>query len=207
MYSPIGQDAATLVQLLGRTVSLSISDIVAVVGISLAVIQYRKNRTARQAVGQLKRSLLKQRSSQYFDELSRKAAILSSSLRSRNWAQVSELATQLGGLISSAAGFSQTLILEDEREELRLAASSLRAIWAGIPVNPEHQEITDDKVQELMGHCIIIVYAVDRVGGRMRYLGELEEEGQAHTGPGWLNGKKLEPRGSALSLNASGEEK
>src|SRR5271154_2164135 len=102
-----------LTPIFGHSFSISVSDVLAVVGFALAWDQYRKNRDSTQAVAQLKRTLFKQRSSQYFEELSRKAAILSSALRSRNWDQVSELVTQLGGLISNASGFSQKLILED----------------------------------------------------------------------------------------------
>lgn len=199
-----------MVQILGQNVSVSLSDIIAVVGILFAYDQYRKNRTARQAVDHLKRSLLKQRSSQYFDELSRKPATLSSALRSRNWVEVSELVTQLGGLVSSAAGFSQKLILQDEKDELRLAMTSLKTIWEGIPPNPAHQEVNDDKIQMLMGHCMVIVYAVDRVGGRMKYLGELEEEGTIPGTTGWLGslfkrGHRSETSGPDLA--ASGDQK
>lgn len=196
-------------QILGHNVSVSISDILAAASLLLAFDQWRKNRTAQQAVHQLKTSLFKQRSSQYFDELSRKAATLSSSLRSRDWAEVSKLATELGGLISSAAGFSHKLILEDEKDELQLAMTSVKAIWGGIPVSPEQQAVNDDKIEKLMEHCMVIVYAVDRVGGRMKYLGEVEEEGAKPRLTGWfgdLSGKKKakEKRDSAGGATGPG---
>jgi hypothetical protein len=194
-------------QVFGRTFSLSISDVIAVAGILLAIDQYRKNRSASRAVRQLKRSLLKQRSSQYFEELSRKAATLSSTLRSRNWAEVAELATQIGGLISSAASFSQKLILDEERNELHLAATSLKAIWEGIPANPQHQDVTDDKIKELMSHCMVIVYGVDRVGGRMRYLGELEEEDQTLEENRWWKRNKAQQAQPIAKPSPSGESR
>src|SRR5690348_13963681 len=121
-----GREAANALQVFAHTVPLSVSDIIAIISIVIAIDQYRKNKTASKAVDQLKRSLLKQRSAQYFDELSRKAAALSAEVRSRNWERVAETATQIGGLISSASGFSRKLIRDDEMDELQLAATSLK---------------------------------------------------------------------------------
>jgi hypothetical protein len=163
-------------QILESTTSLTISDILVIVGFLLAWDQYRKKVTASAAVVQLKRTMLKQRSVQYFDELSRKAAMLSAALRSKNWDEVSELVTQLGGLISSASGFSQVLILESENEELTRAGASLKLIWDGIPVNPQAEALSDEQIKGLMKHCILIVYAIEKVGGRMKYIGELEAD-------------------------------
>jgi hypothetical protein len=176
----------TLHHVVEHAITMTVSDILAIVGFLLAWDQHRKKVTASSAVAQLKRTLLKQRSSQYFDELSRKAATLSAVLRSKSWAEVSQLVTQLGGLISSASGFSQVLMLEEENEELTRDAASLKLIWDGIPVGAE--AVSDEQIKELMKHCIIIVYAVEKVGGRMKYIGELADEQQEQgRGSFWTN--------------------
>jgi hypothetical protein len=41
---------------------------------------------------------------------------------------------------------------------------------------PNGAEVPDDRIKEPMQHCIVVVYAVERVGGRIRYIGEMASE-------------------------------
>jgi hypothetical protein len=180
-----------LAQVFSRSVTVSISDILTLGAALLALDQYRKNRASSRSVADLKASLFKQRSSQYFDDISRKAATLSSTLLSRNWPEASRILTELGGLVSSVSGFSGALMVEDEKRDLDAATKSLRAILDGIPVNPNAPEVPDDRIKELMQHCMVVVYAVERVGGRIRYIGEVASDKEPRRL--WGLGKSVAP--------------
>jgi len=161
-------------QLLGYELKISVSDVLTLVAFLFAWLQYRGKKEADGAVANLKRTILKQRAAQHFDDLSRSAVQLSGSLRGKDWQQVAEITTKLGALVASAVGFGgEKLMVAGEKEELTVAADAITFIWNAIPTTDDPVE--DDLVKELMRKCMVIVYAIERVGGRIKYLEELEE--------------------------------
>jgi uncharacterized membrane protein len=152
------QQTLSASQLMAYELKVSVSDVLAVVAFVLAWLQYRGKKQATEAVRTLKRTILKQRAAQHFDDLTRTATQLSGALRSKNWEEVAELTTRLGGLVASAVGFgSDRLMVAGEKRELELAADAITFIWNAIPVGSD--PVADDVVKELMRKCMVIVYA------------------------------------------------
>jgi hypothetical protein len=161
---------------------ITVSDVLAVAGILIAWQQYKSAKNAKQLVAETRRSMFKQRAAQHFNDISNKAGQLAGAVRGRNWDQATEVATALGGLVSSASGFADKIMLEGEKGSLTIAADSIKFILDQIPIG-EH-ELDANVLRAMISQCTLIVYAVERVAGRMRYLGEIEDENAERIGMG-----------------------
>jgi hypothetical protein len=145
-------------------------------GLGSLVVAYYEHRRAESARGAEKRvrlTLYRQRAAQFFGTMSRDAAHLASLLRGREWPDAAELGTSLGGSISNATGFCGKLMVDTEKESLELAAKNLREVLEAVPL--AEQQPTDEIVRSMMDKCIVVVYGIQQITGRMQYLDELED--------------------------------
>jgi hypothetical protein len=163
----------TLVAVFDWGIRVTLSDILAVAGFLLAWQQHRRAVTAGKIVSETRHSMLKQRAMQHFDHLSHKAGILASAVRGKDWNQVAEVATTLGGLVSSASGFCNQLMLGDEKGNLDMAANGVKFILDETPL--DEQPPQPETIRQMISQCTLIVYAVERIGGRMQYINEIDE--------------------------------
>ena len=146
--------------------------ILAVAGFVVAYMQWRKAKSAKEAENDLRRTLHRQRAAQFFNDMARDASVLSARVRERDWHQTAEIATRLGGSIANASGFCGTLMSPKEHDTLELAANGLKALIDDMPVG--EGDVDDPTVKGMMSQCIVIVYGVQQIAGRMKYLDELE---------------------------------
>jgi hypothetical protein len=160
--------------------SLGVSEIIGLVGlvfglvgVGFAIQQNRKAKSADIAVAEFRSKLFKQRVAQQFSDIAPKAVALAGQIRAKDWPGCAELATTAGAGLSNATGFCARLITEDERESLELAASSLEYILEALPV--DGQQLEAGVVQEMTRKCMIIVYTLEKVAGRLKSLDEWEE--------------------------------
>jgi len=153
---------------------VTLSDALAIAGLLLAWQQHRKAVSAKHLVNEARSSMLKQKAMQHFDHLSHKAGALAAAVRSKDWNQVAEVATTLGGMVSSASGFCDQLMLGDEKGSLDMAANGVKFILDQTPL--DEQAVPQETVHQMISQCTLIVYAVERIGGRMQYLNDLDDQ-------------------------------
>lgn len=143
------------------------------VGLWIAYLQYRKATAAKQAVDAYKTKLFKQRSAQRFSDIAPKAAMLAGQIRIRDWQACAESATEIGSALSNAVGFCSALIVEEEGASLELAGGAVEFILEALPIDAA-QGPDAAAIKELTKKCMIVVYAVERIAGRLKALDHSE---------------------------------
>ncbi len=162
------------------SLTLSLGDIfgligvvIGVIGLWIAYLQYRKASAAEQAVDAYKKKLFKQQSAQRFSDIAPRAAMLAGQIRIKDWQACAESATEIASALSNAAGFCSSIIIEEERASLELAAGAVEFILEALPVDAV-QSPDAAAIKELTRKCMLVVYGVERISGRLKALDHSE---------------------------------
>ena len=148
--------------------------IIGVAGIAIAIQQTRKADSASIAVKKIRMTLFRQKAAQHFGALEPKAILLSGAIRARKWDDGAELATSVGAMLVNAAGYCSPLMNEDDKANLELAANGLKYIIENLPVGDS--TIPANIFQELTKQSVSMLFAIERLAGRMKSLDEFEVE-------------------------------
>ncbi len=164
------------------TLSLNASDLIGIIGVVIglaglvvAYLQYQKARSERQAVREIRQKLFRQQAAQRFSDIAPRVVLLSGQVRIRNWQNCAEIATEIGAKLANAAGFCSDLkIIEDQKGLLQLSSDAVQFILAGLPIE-EGQLIDAVAVQEMTKKCILILFGVEQIAGRLKATDPSEE--------------------------------
>jgi len=166
----------------GWTYTLTFCDLLAIlgvivglVGIGIAIWQYQKAKDADEAVADYKKRLFRQQSALRFSEIAPKGVLLAGRIRIKDWQVCAELSTTIGAALANASGFCADLIMEEERSSLGLATDALEHILGNLPVDPNQAGPDGAAIQEMTKKCMLIVYGVERIAGRLKSLEDLGE--------------------------------
>jgi hypothetical protein len=145
--------------------------LIGIAGVGIAIYQTRKAASAQKAVEDFRQKLFLQRAALRFSELAPKTLLLVNRIRIKNWPECAELGTEIGAGLANATGFCSQLILTDERTSgsLELATDGLQYILEQLPVDPA-QAMDAQIIQEMTKKCMLIVYGVERIAGRLKSL-------------------------------------
>ncbi len=162
------------------SINLGVGDITGIVGIvigiagiAIAVQQYRKAASADNAVAGVREQLFKQKAAQRFSDIAPKAILMAGQIRSKSWPSCAEIGIAIGATLSNAVGFCSALIVEEEKSSLELATDAIEYLLQAIPVD-ETQAVDAGTTQEMTKKCMVIVYAVERIAGRLKALDKPE---------------------------------
>jgi hypothetical protein len=145
--------------------------IVGVAGLWYARIQTNKAKSAEDAVADFRDQLHQQRAAGRFSDLAPRAVMLATRIRSKNWSECAGLGTEIGAGLANATGFCSDLISADEAPNLELATAALEFILHNLPID-ETQVLDGPAIQEMTKKCMVIVYAVGKIAGRLNSLNE-----------------------------------
>jgi len=162
------------------SINLGVGDIlgivgilIGIVGIAIAVQQNRKAKSSDEAVADVREQLFKQKAAQRFSDIAPRAILLAGQIRSKAWSACAEVATAIGAELSNAVGFCSALIVEEEKSSLELATNAIEYLLQAIPVD-QAQAADAGTIQEMTKRCMVIVYAVERIAGRLKSLDKPE---------------------------------
>jgi hypothetical protein len=163
------------------TLSLNASDVIGIVGaifglvaLYIAYLQYRKASSAESAVKEIRQKLFRQQAAQRFSDIAPKVILLSGQVRIKNWQSCAEIATEIGAKLANAVGFCADLkTIEHERELLQASTDAVQYIWGALPV--EEAQTDAQTVQEMTNKCILILFTVEQVAGRLKATESSEE--------------------------------
>ena len=77
-------------------------------------------------------------------------------------------------MLINAAGYCSPLMNEDDKANLDLAANALKYLLESIPV--DSNPMPAEAFREMTKHSIAILFAIERLAGRMKSLDEFEVE-------------------------------
>ena len=153
------RDAATIVSLLVTVVSLFV-----------ALRSEGKKRTALKAEKAAHQKLLNRLAAENFGEMARAALDLAAIVRSVDWNRTAELATALRGDLSQALGAWSKILDPSEKDKLRVASATVKALIEMIPATGEN--IEPARRQEMQSTCSFVIEVVSEVAGRLKYYEE-----------------------------------
>jgi hypothetical protein len=163
------------------SVSLNASDIIGIVGaiiglagLWIAYLQYRKAKSAESAVREIRQKLFRQQAAQRFSDISPRVVLLSGQIRIKNWQSCAEIATDIGAKLANAVGFCSDLkTIEREQEFLQASTDAVQFILGTLPL--EEAQIDPQIVQEMTKKCILMLFTVEQVAGRLKATDSSEE--------------------------------
>jgi len=147
---------------------LSIASLlIGVLGVVIGIYGLRKAKTAGQAARVARQALLNQRAAEDFQEMTRTAISLASSIRTSNWDRTAELATDLRSDIAEALGAWSRILKSIEKDKFQVASASMKSL---IELLPGHQgDIQTERQQAILSQCDFVIEVVSEVAGRLKY--------------------------------------
>jgi hypothetical protein len=167
------------------SVSLNASDVIGIAGVIvglifgvagvwIGVLQFRRAKSAESAVREIRQKLFRQQAAQRFSDIAPRVVLLSGLVRVKSWQSCAESATEIGAKLANAVGFCADLkTIEGEWEFLQASKNAVQYILASIPV--EDVPIDPQTVQEMTTRCMLILFAVEQVAGRLKASDSSEE--------------------------------
>lgn len=163
------------------SVSLNASDIIGIVGVIVgfigawvAIVHYRRTESAEAAVRDIRQRLFRQQAAQRFSDIAPRVVQLAGQVRIKDWQNCAEFATEIGAKLANAIGFCSDLkTIEGERELLQASTEAVQYIWGALPV--EEVQIDRETMQEMTKKCILILFTVEQVAGRLKASDSSEE--------------------------------
>jgi hypothetical protein len=145
-------------------------DLLNIASVLLAIYSVRKMLTAQQAEKLARRKLLIQRAAEDFYEMTRSAANLMASVRSKEWIRSAEIATVLRSGLAGATGSWPHLLNSPEKDNLAVASKGVNAVIETISIIQPADEL--EKVQAMVAQCIFTIEVLGEIAGRLKYPDE-----------------------------------